>query len=69
MSGFDRLVEEGRKLAHGEIGRLRIGFGFHTFELVPHLIARLRRVAPAVEISSARYVDLRADRSAAKSAN
>jgi DNA-binding transcriptional LysR family regulator len=51
VSGFDRLVEEGRKLAHGEIGRLRIGFGFHTFELVPHLIARLRWVAPSVEIS------------------
>ena len=51
MSGFDRLLEEGRKLARGKIGHLRIGFGFHTFELVPRLIARLRQVAPAVEIS------------------
>ena len=51
VSGFDRLLEGGRRLARGEIGRLRIGFGFHTFELVPRLIARLRQVAPAVEIS------------------
>jgi DNA-binding transcriptional LysR family regulator len=51
VSGFDRLLEGGRRLARGEIGRLKIGFGFHTFELVPRLIARLRRVAPAVEIS------------------
>jgi DNA-binding transcriptional LysR family regulator len=51
VSGFDRLLEGGRKLARGEIGRLRIGFGFHTFELVPRVIARLRHVAPAGEIS------------------
>ena len=51
VSGFDSLIEGGRRLARGEIGRLRIGFGFHTFELVPRLIARLRNVAPAVEIS------------------
>jgi len=51
VSGFDRLLEGGRRLAQGEIGRLRIGFGFHTFELVPRLIGRLRQVAPAVEIS------------------
>ena len=51
VNGFDRLVEGGRRLARGEIGRLNIGFGFHTFELVPRLIARLRQVAPAVEIN------------------
>jgi DNA-binding transcriptional LysR family regulator len=51
VSGFDRLIEGGRRLAGGEIGWLRIGFGFHTFELVPLLIARLRHAAPAVEIS------------------
>ena len=66
VSGFDRLMEEGRKLAQGEIGWLRIGFGFHTFELVPRLIARLRQVAPSCGDKSARYVDRRADRSAAK---
>jgi DNA-binding transcriptional LysR family regulator len=51
VSGFDRLVEAGRRLSRGDSGRLRIGFGFHTFELVPRLIARLRQLAPGVEIS------------------
>ena len=51
VNGFDRLVEGGRRLARGESGRLRIGFGFHTFELVPRLIGRLRQIAPGVEIS------------------
>jgi DNA-binding transcriptional LysR family regulator len=49
--GFDRLVASGRSLARGESGRLRLGFGFHTFELVPRLIAQLRRMAPGVQIS------------------
>ena len=51
VSGFDRLVEGGRRLARGESGRLRIGFGFHTFELVPRLIGRLRQAVPDVQIS------------------
>ena len=51
VTGFDRLVASGRSLARGESGRLRMGFGFHTFELVPRLIARLRRLVPAVQIS------------------
>lgn len=51
VSGFDRLVEAGRRLSRGDSGRLRIGFGFHTFELVPRLIARLRQLVPGVEIS------------------
>jgi DNA-binding transcriptional LysR family regulator len=51
VSGFERLVEAGRRLSRGDSGRLRIGFGFHTFELVPRLIARLRQLAPGVEIS------------------
>ncbi len=51
VSGFDRLVEGGRRLARGESGRLRIGFGFHTFELVPRLIGRLRQIAPGVLVS------------------
>lgn len=51
VSGFDRLFEAGRRLSRGDSGRLRIGFGFHTFELVPRLIARLRQLAPGVEIS------------------
>jgi len=51
VSGFDRLIEAGRRLSRGDSGHLRIGFGFHTFELVPRLIARLRQIAPGVEIS------------------
>jgi DNA-binding transcriptional LysR family regulator len=45
------VVEAGRRLARGSGGRLRIGFGFHTFDLVPRVIARLRKMAPAVEVS------------------
>ncbi len=57
LRGARALVEDGDKLlaltrrdARGETGRLRIGFGFHTLELVPRLLVRLRRVVPAVEI-------------------
>lgn len=46
----DELVSLTRRAARGEAGRLRIGFGFHTFELVPRLLVRLRRNLPAVEI-------------------
>ena len=31
----DRLLALARRAARGETGRLRIGFGFHTLELVP----------------------------------
>lgn len=47
----DRLLALARRAARGEIGRLRIGFGFHTLELVPRLLVRLRRAVPEVEIS------------------
>jgi DNA-binding transcriptional LysR family regulator len=50
VSGFERLVDAGRSLARGDRGRLRLGFGFHTFELVPRLIARLRHTVPDVQI-------------------
>lgn len=47
---FDQLLEIGRKAAAGEVGQLRIGFGFHTLELVPRVIVRLRRESPGVLI-------------------
>lgn len=47
----DKLLALARRAAHGEIGRLRIGFGFHTLELVPRLLVRLRRSVPEVEIT------------------
>ena len=48
---FDELLERTRQMASGETGRLRIGFGFHTFELVPRIVVRLRKSVPSIEIS------------------
>ena len=48
---FDELLERTRRTALGEAGRLRIGFGFHTFELVPRIVVRLRKSIPSIEIS------------------
>ena len=47
----DRLLAQARRAARGETGRLRIGFGFHTLELVPRLLVRLRRALPEVEVT------------------
>jgi DNA-binding transcriptional LysR family regulator len=47
----DELVAITRRSAQGEAGRLRIGFGFHTFELVPRVVVRLRKSLPEVDIS------------------
>lgn len=51
LRDFDDLIERTRRTALGEIGRLRVGFGFHTFELVPRIIVRLRKSLPSIEIS------------------
>lgn len=51
LADLDRVLEQGRKNAIGKLGRLRIGFGFHTFELVPKVIVRLREKSPDVQIS------------------
>ncbi|MBK1881118.1 LysR family transcriptional regulator [Luteolibacter pohnpeiensis] len=51
LLGFDRLLQRGSMVARGEVGQLRLGFGFHTFELVPKLIVRLREIAPGIEVS------------------
>jgi DNA-binding transcriptional LysR family regulator len=48
---FDRLVTHGRQVVGGEAGLLRIGFGFHTLELVPRLVVKLREESPAVDIT------------------
>lgn len=48
---FDDLLERTRRMASGETGRLRIGFGFHTFELVPRIVVRLTKSVPSIEIS------------------
>jgi DNA-binding transcriptional LysR family regulator len=46
----DQLLNDMRRAARGEIGSLGIGFGFHTFELVPRVVAQLRRRAPEVQV-------------------
>jgi DNA-binding transcriptional LysR family regulator len=51
VQDFDELLERTRKTAVGESGRLRIGFGFHTFELVPRIVVRLRENVPSIELS------------------
>ncbi len=51
VADSDRLLALTRLTARGELGRLRIGFGFHTLDLVPRLIVRLRRSLPEVEIT------------------
>lgn len=51
VRSFDELMDRGKRAAEGETGRLGIGFGFPTFELVPRLIVRLREVAPGIEVS------------------
>ena len=47
----DQLLNDMRRATRGEIGKLSIGFGFHTFELVPRIVVphRLRVVAEIVE--------------------
>lgn len=48
---FDQMVDRGREAAQGRIGRLGIGFGFHTLELVPRLIVKLRETAPGIDVT------------------
>lgn len=47
---FDDALELGRRQARGEAGRLGIGFGRTTLDLVPSLVMKLRSVSPDVEI-------------------
>lgn len=51
LESFEHLRAAGQRIAGGERGRLRLGFGLHTSELVPRLIGKLRREAPLVEVS------------------
>ncbi len=51
LASFDRLFADTRKEAQGHGGRLKIGFGWYTLELVPRLVVRLRNLEPAIEIS------------------
>lgn len=51
LTGFDQLVADGKKGALGKIGRLRIGFGFHSLDLVPQVIMKLRGRSPDLQIA------------------
>jgi len=51
VDAFDRLLDRGRQAARGEAGILHLGFGFHTIELVPRLVVRLRKLAPGIEVT------------------
>ena len=46
----DVTLEQGRRAARGEVGRLAIGFGFSTVTLVPRIISKFRLHHPEVEI-------------------
>jgi len=46
----DAALEQGRRAARGEVGRLAIGFGFSTVTLVPRVISKFRLRRPGVEI-------------------
>ncbi len=48
---FDALLVHGRQAVSGDTGLLRIGFGFHTLELVPRLVVKLRQSAPGIEVT------------------
>ena len=48
---WDELTAHTRRVARGEVGRLRLGFGMHTFELVPRAIVHFRKSSPGVEVS------------------
>lgn len=48
---FDDLLHRARNAALGEAGKLALGFGFHTLNLVPPLVVKLRALAPGIQAS------------------
>jgi len=48
---WDDLFAHTRRMGRGEVGRLRLGFGMHTFELVPRAIVRFRKILPDVDVT------------------
>jgi DNA-binding transcriptional LysR family regulator len=51
VAAFDQLLAETRREAEGRGGRLRIGSGSYTLDLVPQLIVKLRALEPRIEVS------------------
>lgn len=50
-SRFDDLLDRARASALGETGKLDLGFGFHTLDLVPSLVVKMRQLSPGIQIS------------------
>src|SRR6202048_1438288 len=50
VRGADQLLERAKRAARGDTGNISIGFGFHTFDLVPRIVARLKKISPEVHI-------------------
>lgn len=51
LAGFDQLVADGKKGASGKAGRLRIGFGAHSLDLISRVIMKLREASRELQIS------------------
>jgi DNA-binding transcriptional LysR family regulator len=51
VASFERILANAQKEAQGRGGRLNVGFGYYTYELVPQLIVKLRTLEPDIEIS------------------
>jgi len=49
LADAEDLLKTSHQLTQG--GRLRIGFGFHTLDIVPQAIVRLRKAVPEVTLS------------------
>jgi DNA-binding transcriptional LysR family regulator len=51
VASLERLLATARQEAMGRGGRINIGFGWYTLELVPRLVVKLRSVQPEIEIT------------------
>lgn len=51
LARFDAAGARVHRAARGDAGVLRVGFGFHTLDIVPGLVTKLRASAPGVEIT------------------
>lgn len=51
VTRMDALARSVRLSVKGETGRLRVGFGYHTLEIVPALVAKLRASSPEIGVT------------------
>ena len=51
VAGADEFTRRARRLSHGEVGLLTLGFGLSTIDLAPRAVVAFRRSYPEVEIS------------------